>query len=151
MKKLIYLLLLLQFVFLAGAIDLLCQTTVNFDFDDNGNRISRTLEAYKASQVQFPVMENMHKDEIIEEETSLLSINLYPNPINCYLIVDIQTENSELFEYCVFDLNGNQLIKGKIQSGHNQLNVSEFKNGIYILRIKQGNIINDWKIVKYGY
>jgi len=151
MKKFIYLLLLVLFAFIIGPIDLLCQTTVNFDYDDNGNRTSRTLEAYKSAQVQFPVQESMLNDEVLGDESSILSINLYPNPTNCYLTIDIQSENSELFEYCVFDLNGNKLINGRIQSGSNQLDVSELRNGIYILRIKQGNIIDDWKIVKSGY
>jgi hypothetical protein len=151
MKKLIYLLLLVLFVFITGPIDLLCQTTVNFDYDDNGNRTSRALEAYKSAQVQFPVQESVLKDEVLEDESSILSINLYPNPADCYLTVDIQSPNSDLIEYYVFDLNGNQLINGELQPGGNQLNVSSLKNGLYILRIKQGDIIDDWKIVKSGY
>lgn len=143
--------MLVLFSFIIGPLDLLCQTTVNFDYDDNGNRTSRTLEAYKSGQVQFPVQESVLKDEVLEEESSILSINLYPNPADCYMTIDIQSQASDIFEYFVFDLNGNQLINGKIQTGVNQLNVSVLKNGLYILRIKQGDIIQDWKIVKSGY
>jgi|GEM_PF-4809829 len=36
MKKLIYWLFLVLLAFIIGPVDLLCQTTVNFDYDDNG-------------------------------------------------------------------------------------------------------------------
>ncbi|MEQ3796377.1 T9SS type A sorting domain-containing protein [Flavobacteriaceae bacterium MJ-SS4] len=69
---------------------------------------------------------------------------LYPNPTS-FGYVNIDSKNQSKLEVTVFDLLGKQ-VKNEIVS-NGQLNFSNFKAGIYVLRIKQDELVSTKKLV----
>jgi hypothetical protein len=154
--------------------NLFCQN-VDFSYDDNGNRISRilTVEQLKQNTVVFPVinpkslkiLENVKgsegteysKDseteasttERIRSEDGKIVILIYPNPTKGIIKIDISNmppeSNSEMRLY---DLSGMELVVKRNFDSFSEIDISLFKDGIYILRIKINDRMTDWKIVK---
>jgi hypothetical protein len=59
-------------------------------------------------------------------------LNIYPNPSNGYLWVDIDNNND--YDYTIFDYSGKFIQNGKTQGG--QINVLEIKNGMYYIKFQ---------------
>lgn len=70
-------------------------------------------------------------------ESTLASVNLYPNPAEN--LVTVQAEG--LREVIVFNLTGQQVMRGKAESDLLQLDLSDLTPGVYFFNIlaKQGN------------
>ena len=70
------------------------------------------------------------------------SIKLYPNPTKG--VVNIVNANNSNIE--VFNINGQKIIEKKNISNYEYINLSNFNDGIYIIRIISGNKITTKKI-----
>jgi len=62
---------------------------------------------------------------------SSLSLKVYPNPANSYILADVQ--NAESFE--IIDLNGKQVIEN-LNPESNRIDISQLNSGIYCLKLK---------------
>lgn len=71
-------------------------------------------------------------------------IHLFPNPLNELLTVEVIREGS----INLFDLNGKLVLKSKIVSGSNQINVSDLKPGLYSMQGSDEEGIWRTKLVK---
>ncbi|PHS09784.1 MAG: hypothetical protein COA88_04225 [Kordia sp.] len=76
----------------------------------------------------------------LENLTEATYLNTYPNPINNILY--IRTNINKTFNYCVYNLKGQNIKKGVISN--NAIDLSNLNNGAYILKI--GN--DDKQIIK---
>ena len=76
------------------------------------------------------------------------NIFTYPNPASEN--VTILFENLETSaEYQLFDLFGRNLMNGKITEETTNLNISSLANGIYLLKVMEGNrTVGTAKIIK---
>ncbi|MFC2116613.1 C25 family cysteine peptidase [Bacteroidota bacterium] len=70
------------------------------------------------------------------EENPDININVYPVPAREYLIIELG-EPTAVVKLC--DLNGRVLLDMIVNRGQNQLDISEFPEGIYILKIISGS------------
>jgi hypothetical protein len=129
--------------------------TINFNYDLNGNRISRVLISgqLKSETINFPVeepdklaIEENQNETVPDGETS---IKIYPNPTKGILkieIINFPTEAKTALK--LFDLSGLELISINNLSPAYELNLNNYKDGIYILRILINNAVTNWKIIK---
>jgi hypothetical protein len=62
-------------------------------------------------------------------------ISIYPNPATQVLTVETQREA----QYSIYDLQGQSVMKGDLQSGKNTLNVSGLAKGFYTIKIGDYN------------
>ena len=88
-------------------------------------------------------------DEVLEEE---MSLKIYPNPLQDYLIIEAEAKISDEFLHLqLYNLNG-QLIQQKYipRTGNikTQLRTGELASGIYILKIRSRNRIKTVKLIK---
>lgn len=142
---------------------------VEYSYDDNGNRTGRTLivEQLQSQSINFPVVnpralktvensktketENKTKEAVeeIKPESGEIKANVYPNPNRGIINIDISNMplNSKN-ELRIYDLNGNQLIIKKDFERSSQVDLSKYKDGIYILRMRINESFFDWKIIK---
>ena len=67
--------------------------------------------------------------------------NIYPNPVKEIINLSNITET----DFEIYDILGNLVSKGKSQ---NQINVSSLTQGIYILKLKNGENIFNQKFIK---
>jgi len=79
------------------------------------------------------------EDQVINEER----IYLYPNPAN--ELIQIETSGTSFKEIRVFDMRGRMI---QVLPFQNNLNVSEFENGLYLLKLIGQDKVVDLKFVK---
>jgi hypothetical protein len=69
---------------------------------------------------------------IKEQNGTDFHLNIYPNPSNGYLWVDVDNNNE--YDYTIFDYSGKFIQNGKTQGG--KINVLEIKNGLYYIKFQ---------------
>ncbi len=74
-------------------------------------------------------------------------ISVYPNPTTDYINFDIKTLNKNA-TVVIYSSNGKKLLTKSIKNGVNQINISNFRNGLYFLQIEDGNRSFSSKIIK---
>lgn len=65
------------------------------------------------------------------------SVNIYPNPSNNYITVSGLTKNKS---YTIYNILGIKVYSGKLSNNY-KINISNLENGIYLLNLKDGNVI----------
>ncbi|HET6990495.1 MAG TPA: T9SS type A sorting domain-containing protein, partial [Bacteroidia bacterium] len=78
----------------------------------------------------------------INEQSSLSSMNIFPNPSSGKMTVSLDVKKSDHFELVVWDISGKKMIKemplGKISEGKKdvELDLSSLTNGFYLVELK---------------
>lgn len=133
---------------------------VEFEYDDSGNRISRTttITLLKSTSsgnnlTQEPLMDK-NTGNTVEEEfkfQNLLEgqVKVFPNPVYNFLIVKLeQFYDNEEISFHLFDLSGNLLKTGNITSDNFEINMEGYLPGSYILYIICMDQSLEYKIIK---
>jgi len=116
--------------------------TINFTYDNAGNRIKRTIPRGNLPNQTDP------------EEYSLLSLTgsdiyVYPNPTDGPLNVYIPSfTNEDGIVVYVFNMSGQLVLEKKVDDRIVTLNLAAQPSGVYLVRIKPETGENIWKIVK---
>ncbi len=83
--------------------------------------------------------------------TTLTNVNVYPNPSNGKINLELNTDHESKFIISVIDMMGKQIISlnHKVSIGRNNLEIdlSSFANGIYTLHIVDGNSENNLRVI----
>ena len=138
-----------------------CQK-INFTYDRNGNRLTRSIEVTKMkSVVSFPVSNpkslkstveakvSSESTEKLQGEDQEISMVIYPNPNKGILKINISNlPLNSTNELKLYDLSGIELLSSRNFESYLEIDISGYKDGIYILRIKINEKITDWKIIK---
>lgn len=73
----------------------------------------------------------------IDNENLLLNVSVFPNPVNNKFVIKIkEIENAQII---IYDVNGKKLLNKKIKTNEEEINISKFNNGVYILSITSNN------------
>lgn len=92
--------------------------------------------------------EKASKTRTISEDEEMVTI-VYPNPNKGLLKIDISNmPMNSTNEMRLYDLSGNKIMVKRDFESHSEIDISQFKDGIYILRIKINERVFDWKVVK---
>lgn len=140
MKRLIFLFALL------GNCILLYSQTVNFGYDDAGNRITRSISLKSTSQGDSIYHQEQPeiKDQIGEQQ-----ISIYPNPVQSEITVKIpELEEGEYADISLYGQGGQLLYRNEKAGYNNIINFSEFPAGIYFMTITIREKSIQWKVVK---
>jgi len=131
--------------------------TNNYTYDENGNRTSRSLIVKRlgtkslnlpiAGKEEFPV-DSLDNEKVITTEGEL-NVNVYPNPNKGLIKIDIlNMPINAKTEAKLYDLSGTNLMIRKNFDSHYEMDISHFKDGIYILRIQINGSLFNWKVMK---
>lgn len=71
---------------------------------------------------------------ILERNFENSSIKIFPNPVNDYLILDIEEINFKHLEFKIIDIEGRIIKTGKL-NGESQLELKDIESGFYLLHI----------------
>jgi hypothetical protein len=104
----------------------------------NGTSTDFSLSAI--SKLTFAAVDG---SEIPVVEVSAL--NLYPNPVQDELFVKSDTEIETI---TLFGLQGNVLLRSKVQSSSTTLSLGFLPKGIYLIQVKRADAISTQKIIK---
>jgi hypothetical protein len=140
-----------------------------YTYYNNGNRHTRTLtvQRQESGSSQLPTISrkslNTSATETSESKTKgsevamterkisegSMTTKIYPNPTKG--ILKIETLNMPLqskTEMRLYNSSGAELTVIKNFESYYELDISQVKDGLYILRIKINDTVTDWKVVK---
>ena len=125
---------------------LIAQTNVCYTYDKAGNRTNRTicLKSEEASSdsvsiAKIPITENLGE----------MVITLYPNPTKGQLMVQItHMPDNTMGEITLYDLSGRLVTVQNTVNENTMLDLSVQPLGIYVLRIRVGGKVSEWKVIK---
>ncbi len=108
--------------------------------------VSKTGYYPQSATVQMPNQD--HTIYIILGESNIETVSseeifIYPNPAKDKLYFKIEDINN----ICIFDISGKLIKKVQTKSGQNSINISEIKNGLYILRFDNGEELIYKKVI----
>lgn len=125
------------------------QDYVKFRYDQNGNRISRSLivEQLNISDPDFPIAK--HEDLEKAEEVIGDEILIFPNPVKNKLNIQFKgydDQNKRRIE--LYALSGAKVYLRENCENTNVVDVSALDSGVYILRIEVGLQKYFYKLIK---
>lgn len=90
---------------------------------------------------------------INENADSIFNINIYPNPTNNILNINIKSKIETTLNLKLFDIHGNCLFNKEINKNkkfYEKINFSNYKNSIYLLKIfsSKNKFVKSYKIQK---
>ncbi|MCX7696106.1 MAG: M43 family zinc metalloprotease [Bacteroidales bacterium] len=114
-----------EFIIPAGQVSQLNRMRIKFEFFSNGGN-------------------NLYLDDIninllsagMEDLRSILKI--YPNPVQDELHIDFTDVVTRSFTYVIYDIVGNEVVRGILYNTHEIINVAHLKSGTYCI-----NLISD--------
>ncbi|HLO59247.1 MAG TPA: T9SS type A sorting domain-containing protein [Bacteroidales bacterium] len=120
--------------------------TVNFTYDNSGNRILRkTIVTLKSTET---VDDSLSKEEF-RDDLEDKSISVFPNPVKSQLNVYISglKDNSKVSIY-TFDQSGKLLKTIKPATSNNVIEFSDLAPGAYFINILIDDKVSKWTIIK---
>ena len=86
---------------------------------------------------------------VTNENSIQKNINVYPNPVEDFLIVDFNSEKLAKSSYQLFDGTGRMINKGELKNSKTEVNTSTLSSGLYMLSISsEGKTVKTFKIIK---
>lgn len=123
---------------------------VVFDYDDRGNRISRTLVVLSQSKSSSEIFNDSIPKEKISESILSPYITIYPNPTKGDITFSIKNCDDESSSFITLYSESGAILQKLTSKGNSDLliNLSSYSDGFYIIDFKQGNIYKSYKIIK---
>ncbi len=119
--------------------------TIYFNYDGSGNRTYRgiTLKSAQESTAQE------QEPEIFADKMGQLEYSIYPNPTKGQLQIEIKKlKEGTTVELLVYDINGKLLTRQTVTTSLTTVDLSSYKQGMYLLHMVEGKNIHKWKIAK---
>ena len=140
-KTILLLLLLAAFVFQNMA-----QNTISYTYDNAGNRISRKIITIPPSGIK----RHQPTDSVVIKETiGERTIKVFPNPTRGALGIDIQGgDPKHELRLQIYSGAGAMLYNQPATEGLNPIDMTQYPQGWYILRVVAGTEKKEYKIVK---
>jgi hypothetical protein len=146
--KPIYILLLLLFAVLCSEIGH-AQTKYGFTYDASGNRVTRAVVLLKSATVPTDSVLAKELKTPLDDQIGLQKTRIYPNPTKGLLRIDLPALTEKEAIISLHDSNGKLIIQHAAVELNNELNLSSYPSGIYIMSIQiSRNERKEWKIIK---
>ncbi len=84
---------------------------------------------------------------LMKEPENITVANVFPNPASENLTLQTEQRVNRPFTFSLFDLNGKALISGQAISPQTQLITAALANGVYMLRLNDGECVKTIKVL----
>jgi hypothetical protein len=116
------------------------------DYDVNGNRISRHIPL-KSTTALTP--DSIKQYEVFQEDVGQQKVSIYPNPTRGELKIEITgIDVLKPSSIIIYNETGKMLYQKRQITGSDIINMSDYPNGLYILKVNLDNHCSEWKILK---
>jgi hypothetical protein len=115
------------------------KTTQKYRFEHNSNANA----FYRLNQIDFDGKSTY--SQIVSIKNTITETNLTPNPFNDYIEI---TTNATITRAEVVDIQGKVVLSENLQSNVAKLDAKELLNGIYFIKIFQGDAVITKRIIK---
>ena len=121
-----------------------CQVTVSYTYDAAGRRIERNIIVLNSANTDA-----LNKNAVFTDSLENQKVIIYPNPTKGELKVEIQGNRKDIkITINLYSLTGKLLQTQNPTSNTFSLDLSGYVTGTYILKIRLGDKVSDWKIIK---
>lgn len=146
--KVTFIFILFLFVLLASG-TAYSQTSYQYTYDTSGNRLTRTVILLKSATIPNDSLMAKELKQSIDDQIGLQKTRIYPNPTKGLLRIDLPALTDQEATIRLHDSNGRLFIQQTAVEQNNELNLSAFPAGIYIMSIQIGrDDRKEWKIIK---
>ncbi|MDL2308125.1 T9SS type A sorting domain-containing protein [Bacteroidales bacterium OttesenSCG-928-B11] len=121
-----------------------------FDYDNSGNRIIRTIELPpEVVQPKSAFISNDNETSKFEDRIGEIVLYVFPNPTAGELTISIENyDDLTQGKLSLYTVNGQLIREVVVDSPTITLDLSSYSSGIYLLSLLMNNRVKDWKIVK---
>ncbi|MFY7734556.1 MAG: beta strand repeat-containing protein [Bacteroidia bacterium] len=112
--------------YLNTKIDLKAKETYSFD-------ITNDINSNKDGRFEISFTENLNSN--VENSSDEVFINVYPNPVNDILNINIGISEKKNYSFTIYNATGVEILKGKLTKNNNQINTENWNSGVYIINI----------------
>jgi hypothetical protein len=128
----------------------------DYEYDTYNNIATEYLQIYYApvkGWEKIQKLQSWYEDVsgIPSKENGAFTINLFPNPTDGYLNIQVLKADHDLpVNFQILDLSGRNIMAGQLDPsiGVLKLNIQNISNGVYIFRTESGNRTENRKIIK---
>ncbi|MCF8347059.1 MAG: T9SS type A sorting domain-containing protein [Bacteroidales bacterium] len=127
---------------IAGTVSTYSQT-VEFSYDDAGNRTSRTVE--------LGGLKSLAVTDTVALKTDLLNrfkIAIYPNPTRGTIEIDLMENSTKDVTLSVLNTSGVIIIELPINTQRMTVDLTGYPSGTYFISIKGDALLKYWKVQK---
>jgi|WetSurSiteA1Bulk_404760.scaffolds.fasta_scaffold00972_4 hypothetical protein len=126
---------------------LICCQTIEYAYDDSGNRESRITILLKSASAN---QEQTSEETVISEQAGKYNVMIFPNPVKSELTINIVGLNEDIkVLISVFDQAGHSvLLFTDYNNGNNLIDLSNLLPGIYYMLIQVDRETIKVKLVK---
>lgn len=119
----------------------------SFHYNARGHRDSRIL--LKSATIPADSLMAKELKKPIDDQIGLQKTRIYPNPTKGLLRIDLPALTEQEAIIRLHDSNGRMIIQQTAVEQNNEINLSSYPTGIYIMSIQIGrNDRKEWKIIK---
>ena len=120
--------------------------TVNFTVPEDGVYYL-SFRAFSDPDQFYLALDNVKvfEADLATQNVTKSTLKFYPNPVNDMLTI---SDLNEISSYAIFDISGKQLLSASAKSSKLELNVSQFKPGMYIVKATSDGILKTFKFIK---
>ncbi|MBU2554381.1 MAG: T9SS type A sorting domain-containing protein [Bacteroidetes bacterium] len=130
--------------------------TVEFNYDDAGNRTLRHTiyvpeTIVKAGDIIDTIQKNTFEETIPVDEVSMgeITVQIFPNPTRGRFKVRLNNlAASDQVTYALYALTGQILFKGAINTTETELDLQDYENGSYLFKLVVNSQTTTWTIIK---
>jgi len=121
---------------------------ITYAYDASGNRVSRVISFYKSSTKSSDSITN-NKDKAYTDQLGKLKIMLYPNPTKGLLTIEVTNlPDNTKGAITIADASGKLLQESTSLKSTNTIDLSNQSPGMYFLRIRAGDEVTEWKVLR---
>ena len=111
------------------------------------------FQSDESTEYDGAIIDNFVVDGTLSNNQSVFNdFKVFPNPATNFVTVSFSSLSSDAVTYSLIDVQGRVIqkygVNGTVGIINESLNISEIPNGFYILKIAQGNLQYNTKIVK---
>jgi len=120
---------------------------LNFNEDHSSNK-----ELSFRNGIRWTVRESIrlpYQDPSTLASTALVKTSVYPNPVKDILNISVNNEQLKPVGVEFFDYSGNKIFQGTCKTSQFKVDVSNFPEGIYLLKLEGADIHSCTKITVY--
>jgi len=129
-----------------NTLDSLDVTTVEFDYELSEEIITENAKVVifiQDSETNQVYMTGNDFATSINNDINASNFSVYPNPASEKFFIELPAEGT----VSIFDITGKNVYENSLPQGRNELNVSQYQKGVYILQYSTGSFANTTKII----
>ena len=87
----------------------------------------------------------VYENVLATQNATKSTLKFYPNPVKDILTI---SDVKEISSYTIYDISGKQVLSNSAKSSKLELNVSQLKPGMYIVKANSDGVLKTFKFIK---